>query len=140
MYSYWLALFTGIILNKIIKIIINSQITKAHDYIFNHISINLFNSSFTILWQYVIKNLIMSVRWKVYTISKQVGISEAIRLILILIFFKLNLSFNLNSIFNLINSINYNGFSPFPQKINLFRYYKHSTSNNNNDNYQQKKN
>ena len=81
-------------LNKVISII-NSQITKAHDYFFfNHISINLLNSSLTIQWLYfyILNCIIMSVRWKIITICKLVGISEAIRLILI--FFKLNI-FNL---------------------------------------------
>ena len=53
-----------------ICIITNSQITKAHDYYShnNHISNNFIN---------------LSLIQKVIIISKQVGISEAIRLILI---------------------------------------------------------
>ena len=65
-------------------LMINSQITKAHDYIYNHINYNLFNSSITSwLYYYIIKYVIMSIRWKITIISKLVGISEAIRLILI---------------------------------------------------------
>lgn len=68
-----------IIIKKNISIfIINSQITKARDI--THISINLFNS-FTIKWLYFV-NIIFEKR-KVSIISKLVGISEAIRLILI---------------------------------------------------------
>lgn len=78
------------ILNQIINMI-NSQITKAHDYLINsHNSYNLFNSSLIHwLYYYILKFVIMSVRWKIIIISKSVGISEAIRLILI--FIKLNL-------------------------------------------------
>ena len=80
--------------------IINSQITKAHDYIrassYNHISISFFNSFFA-LRQYlsVLKNQIMSVKWKAITICKLVGISEAIRLILIRFFWNLLYLFTL---------------------------------------------
>ena len=125
-----------IILNKII-FIINSQITKAHDFYYNHISINLFNSSLTILWRYyyIFKNIIMSVRWKVYIISKLVGIWEAIRLILI--FFKLNQKFNFKPIFKLNNY----RFIFLSQKISLIRYFHISAYNfnNNNNNHQEKK-
>ncbi len=71
------------------KITINSQITKAHDYsYYNHISINFFNSFSALFYnlrQYfcILGYTVMSVKWKVITISKLVGISEAIRLILI---------------------------------------------------------
>ncbi len=61
---------------EIIITIINSQITKARDI--NHINYNLFNS-FTTMWLHNI----MSEKRKVKIISKLVGISEAIRLILI---------------------------------------------------------
>lgn len=70
---------------------INSQITKAHDYNFyNHISYNLFNSSL-IIWSYnyILSSINLSVRWKIIIISKLVGISEAIRLILIFIKLKI---------------------------------------------------
>ncbi len=80
------------VINKaifIVILIINSQITKAHDY-YNHIRDNLFNSSLIHwLYYYIVKYVTMSVRWKIITISKLVGISEAIRLILIFVKFKL---------------------------------------------------
>ena len=60
---------------EIITTIINSQITKARDI--NHINSNLFNS-FTTMW---LHNIMFEKR-KVKIISKLVGISEAIRLIL----------------------------------------------------------
>ena len=111
--------------NKII-FIVNSQITKAYAQ-------NLFYIFFTILWYYwyIFKNIITSVRWKVYTLSKLVGISETIRLILI--FFK----FNLKPVFNLNNLINYSGLLPYQKKISLLRHYHHSAQNfsNNNDNF-----
>ena len=55
-------------------LIANSQITKAHDYLC-HISNDFFNSS--------IKK--ETIRWEIIIISKLVGISEAIRLMLIYI-------------------------------------------------------
>ena len=79
-----------VIYNNISKVIIinNSQITKTHDYI-SHISNNLFNSSLTKWLYYYINNyVIMSVRWKIVIISKLVGISETICLILIFVKFK----------------------------------------------------
>lgn len=77
---YW---HQAICVEVICKNIINSQITKAYDYIYN-ISINLFNSSLAFMWQYfyIMLYIIMSVRWKINIISKLVGISETIRLIL----------------------------------------------------------
>ena len=70
---------------------INSQITKAHDYkLNNHISYNLFNSSFIKwLYNYNLSNINLSVGWKIIIISKLVGISEAICLILIFIKLKI---------------------------------------------------
>jgi hypothetical protein len=60
---------------QIISMIINSQITKAHDFASRcHISSYFYNSS--LIWEVIIK-------------SKLVGISEAIRLILIFIKLKL---------------------------------------------------
>ena len=79
---------------EIILAIINSQITKARDIY--HISYNLYNS-FTTLW---LHNIMFEKR-KVLIISKLVGISEAIRLILIflnLICLSLNLSLSLQCI------------------------------------------
>lgn len=86
-YNYLLIIYRHqtICVEVICKNIINSQITKAHGYIYNHISINLFNSSLAFMWQYfyIMLYIIMSVRWKINIISKLVGISEAIRLMLI---------------------------------------------------------
>jgi Proton-conducting membrane transporter/LAGLIDADG endonuclease len=80
---------------KVINIKINnSQITKAHNYsIYNYISNNFFNS-FSALRQYfiIISYKFMSEKWKIIIISKLVGISEAIRLILIFFFLKLKIS------------------------------------------------
>lgn len=95
-----------VILNKLNLSInmINSQITKAHGYLLNsHINYNLFNSSLIQwLYYYMLMFVTMSVRWKTIIISKLVGISEAIRLILIFVKFNLiNLTQNL-SIFRYI--------------------------------------
>jgi len=78
-----------LIFNKLYVIInmINSQITKAHGYLLNsHISYSLFNS-LLINWLYYYTYICvkMSVKWKSIVISKLVGISEAIRLIFILV-------------------------------------------------------
>ena len=74
-----------------IVIIANSQITKARDYfrgyLYNHYNFKFFNSSTIIrLLQQIFSELI---RWKFDIISKLVGISEAIRLILVFIELKL---------------------------------------------------
>ena len=74
---------------EIILVIINSQITKARDIY--HISYNLYNS-FTILWLHYI----MFEKRRVLIISKLVGISEAIRLILIYLNLQI-VSLNLSS-------------------------------------------
>lgn len=67
-----------------IIIIANSQITKARDYLYdNHYNFKFFNSSTIIrLFQHLMSVLI---RWKFEIISKLVGISEAIRLILVFV-------------------------------------------------------
>jgi len=68
--------------------IANSQITKARDYLYNnHCNFKFFNS-FTIIRLYM---NIMSVliKWKFEITRKLVGISEAIRLILVFIKLKL---------------------------------------------------
>ena len=63
--------------------IANSQITKARDYLINHCNFKFLNSSTIIrLHLYV---LCGQIRWKFEVISKLVGISEAIRLILVFI-------------------------------------------------------
>lgn len=66
----------------------NSQITKARDYFYkNHYNIKFFSSSSIIrLFQHIMSVLI---RWKFEIIGKSVGISEAIRLILVFIELKL---------------------------------------------------
>lgn len=73
---------------EIIYNIINSQITKAHNYLFNNYIIYSFFNSYSAAalqrqYFYILTYLVMSEIWKVINISKQVGISEAIRLILI---------------------------------------------------------
>ena len=92
---------------EIIYYIINSQITKAHNYFFNnYIIFSFFNSYFAAALQrqyfYILSYPVMSEIWKVINISKQVGISEAIRLILI--FFNLK-KFILKKTFILIVKI-----------------------------------
>jgi len=76
------------------KKICNSQITKSHNYIFyNYISNNFFNP-FPNMRQYIIINRykIMLEEWKIIIISKLVGISEAIRFILIFLLIKLKIN------------------------------------------------
>ena len=72
---------------------INSQITKAHNCDLinrSYISYNLLNSSLIYwLYNYIFLYITLSVRWKIIIISKLVGISEAIRLILIFIKLKI---------------------------------------------------
>ena len=68
-------------------IIANSQITKARDYLFNHCNFKFINSSTIIRLHLHI--LCGQIRWKLGVISKLVGISEAIRLILVFIKLKL---------------------------------------------------
>jgi hypothetical protein len=78
----------------IIKIIINSQITKAHNYnIYNYISNDFFNSS-SAKQQYwfILSYKLMSERWKIIIKCKQVGISVAIRLILVIYLLNLKTS------------------------------------------------
>jgi len=103
------------ILKNIINMV-NSQITKAHDKgnCPCHIKYNLFNSSLIYwLYNYIFLCVTLLVRWNNIIISKLVGISEAICLILIFIKLKIiNLmkkSFIINKyIFILINISLYN--------------------------------
>jgi hypothetical protein len=80
----------------VILTIINSQITKAHNYLYNnYISISFFNSFsnlyFLFFGQYCYSLIpIKSEKWKVNIFCKLVGISEAIRLILIYLFYCLS--------------------------------------------------
>lgn len=99
----------------------NSQITKSHNYIFyNYISNNFFNP-FPYMGQYILIFIykFMSEEWKIIILSKLVGISEAIRLILIFLLIKLKINsfyyffFAIiwNNLFYINNQINYNLFS-----------------------------
>jgi hypothetical protein len=85
------------------KIIINSQITKAHNYsIYNYISNSFFNSSSGMRqYWFILSYKFMSERWKIIIISKLVGISEAIRLLLVIYLLKLEISY-LYSFVNII--------------------------------------
>lgn len=67
--------------------IANSQITKARDYLNNHCKFKFLNSSTIIRLHLYIKSGL--IRWRFEVISKLVGISEAIRLILVFIKLKL---------------------------------------------------
>lgn len=108
----------AICVEVICRNIINSQITKTLGYINNHISISLFNSSLTLLWQYfyIMLYIIMSVRWKTNIISKLVGISEAIRLILICLNYIILLALDMFISIHLLF-------------IDISRKYPYSTSN-----------
>ena len=114
---------------NIIINMINSQITKAHNFLINnYISYNLFNLSLiNWLYNYILLYVNMSVRWKIIIISKLVGISEAIRLILIFVkLIKINLmkkSFIIYKYLNILIYINiyYIVFSIFNNKYwNIF--------------------
>jgi len=128
---------------NIIIIIVNSQITKARDYLYdNHYSFKFFNSSTIIrLYLYIVSVLI---RWKFEIISQLVGISEAIRLILVFIELKLINSISKFSVWNkhvLAYVVNKNYISPSLLLSNknslvfsrlLLSYRKMSTSINTN--------
>ena len=76
---------------EIIIFMINSQITKAHRYLYNiYINDNFFNSFIKNFWLFYCINKIE--KWGIIIISKLVGISEAIRLILVT--FYLNIYLN----------------------------------------------
>lgn len=81
---------------EVIKIkIIHSQITKSHIYSkYNYINNNFFNP-FSAMRQYFIILIykFMSEKWKIIILSKIVGISEAIRLILIFFLLKLKIHY-----------------------------------------------
>ena len=85
----------------------NSQITKAHNYTkrYNYISINIFNS-FSYLRLFASNISYMWKKWNVIIIRKLVGISEAIRLILI--YLSYFFSTNILSIIKILNLIIYN--------------------------------
>ena len=91
------------------KRIINSQITKAHNYsIYNYISNSFFNSS-SAMWQYwiILSYKFMSERWKTIIKSKLVGISEAIRLILVIYLLKLQITYLYYFVYNIFCSIKF---------------------------------
>jgi hypothetical protein len=79
----------------------NSQITKARNYYYYNYKNYYFFNSFSTQWQYfsLLINKKMAEKWKIIVFSKLVGISEAIRLILILYyFFSLAFTISLNKI------------------------------------------
>ena len=104
---------------EIIYKIINSQITKARDI--NHINYNLFNS-FTTMW---LHNIMFEKR-KVKIICKLVGISEAIRLILIFIYIN-----NLNIVLSYLKLLITKCFAYFTnlllisKKMNNYKFYSY---------------
>ena len=74
---------------EVISNIINSQITKALKYYYNnniYISNIFFNSFINLIWLFLF-TLNKTEKWKNIIVSKLVGISEAIRLILVYILF-----------------------------------------------------
>ena len=80
---------------EVISNIINSQITKALKYnYYIYISNSFLNSFINIFLQYLY-NLNNTEKWKIITVSKLVGISEAIRLMLTYILF---INFNTNKL------------------------------------------
>jgi hypothetical protein len=124
----------------ITNIIINSQITKTHNYshqpprglateglgpmfprtiigswkdsIYNYISNIFFNSSSAMRQYWFIVNYkFMSERWKIIIESKLVGISVAIRLILIINLLKIKMSYWCSIIFNKYSSIKFSIFN-----------------------------
>lgn len=119
-----------LIINNLYKIInmINSQITKAHDYLLNsHISYNLFNSLLiNWLYYYTYISVIMSVKWKIIIISKLVGISEAI--CLILIFVKL-MTINLTIVTFILSRYLYIYFMSFSNIRNIHTKKESNTHN-----------
>jgi len=90
---------------EVLKFLDNSQITKAHEYIYTRIKNNYFNSFPLQGLVYCILNYIVFVKWVVIFLSKLVGISEAIRLILILKLFNSLIFKFLNSLSKLFFSI-----------------------------------
>lgn len=133
----------------IFYILNHSQITKAHNYLSNnYISISFFNSFSTIYMSKLGHNSFSLIsntkleKGKVNIISKLVGISEAIRLILI--FFRLNIfnlkpkQFILNVLFFISHSllkivynlIHYNKSKFFPSFICIVSFIYHNRIRN----------
>ena len=115
----------------IIKIIINSQITKAHNYnIYNYISNNFFNSSSAMRqYWFILRYKLMSEGWKIITKCKQVGISEAIRLILViyLLNLKINSLYFFFIIYYIIKSFTLNIYI-FKIKVVKYKYFMKNES------------
>jgi len=94
---------------EVILNIINSQITKAHKYYDNNIYIsnNFLNSFINFYWLFLFI-LNKTEKWKIIIVSKLVGISEAIRLMLVyipFIYFKTMKLFSLNN-YSTISTVN----------------------------------
>ena len=107
-YNTWIIFRHQTICVKSINYLVgNSQITKAHNYIrYNYINNSFFNS-FSNMWQYFLylHNMKMSEKWKIIILSKLVGISEAIRLILIFLLLKFNVNYLYHSYFTFLWNI-----------------------------------
>jgi len=106
------------------KIIINSQITKAHIYsIYNYISNNFFNSSSAMRqYWFILSYKFMSERWKIIIISKLVGISEAIRLLLVIYLLKLEISYLYSFVYIIFCSIKFSIFNTYWYVYNEIKY------------------
>jgi hypothetical protein len=100
----------------------NSQITKSHTYSkYNYINNNFFNP-FSAMRQYLIILMykFMSEKWKIIILSKIVGISEAIRLILISLLLKLKINYLYSFSFVIIWNIK----KKYLFMNNQIKYYK----------------
>jgi hypothetical protein len=132
-YNSWIIFRHQTICVKSINYIIdNSQITKAHNYnIYNYINNSFFNSFFT-MWQYFLylHNMKMSEKWKIIILSKLVGISEAIRLILIFLLIKLKINYLCYFSFAILWSIFFYNYCKIKYKrfldikLSLTKFYK----------------
>lgn len=99
---------------EIVFYIINSQITKALKYYYNNIYISniFFNSFINIYWLFLF-TLNKTEKWKNIIVSKLVGISEAIRLILVyisFIYFK-RINFYVSKNYSTVPTINETNFN-----------------------------
>ena len=94
---------------KLYSILHNSQITKAHKYYYIYISNSFLNSFINSYWLFSLYYN-ETEKWKVIIVSKLVGISEAIRLILTNLYYynvnrlSLNLTLKKNFSMNPINN------------------------------------
>jgi hypothetical protein len=88
--------------------IVNSQITKALKYYINiYISNDFFNSFINLYWLLLLNK---AEKWKIIIVCKLVGISEAIRLMLVYISF-IFAFYNKESYFNTIEFLSKNNYS-----------------------------